>query len=112
MNTAFLKGDQFSNLDNLPGIYSERIFILNNDEALYQLDQLPNYSSKFKKQPSPVSIMLIPAGITEVTRRKTFGVIAAKAIHLTNKQKKAGNLEAEFSGGSETSQSNSVSMTL
>lgn len=86
MNTAFLKGDQFSNLDNLPDIYSERIFILNNDEALYQLDQLPNYPSKFKKQPSPRSIMLIPVGITEVTRRKTFGVIAAKAIpSQTNK---------------------------
>jgi len=89
LNTAFLKGDQFSNLDNLLGIYSEMIFILNNDDALYQLDQLPNYSSKFRKQPSPVSIMLIPVGITEVTRRKALGVIAAKAIHLT-KQTKGG----------------------
>lgn len=34
-----------------------------------------------------MSIMLIPAGITEVTRRKMFGVIAAKAIHLTKQTK-------------------------
>lgn len=37
-------------MDNLPGIYSERVFILNNGASLYPLDQLPNYPSKSTKQ--------------------------------------------------------------